>query len=536
DSSLIDVTGFLDHHILNVYPKNVDAFRLSGYMYKPRDGLFVMGPVWDYDRTMGCAEDGRPASWEGWGNDGGDGGTLYFQTNPSNRDMGSWYGLLFQERPPTADIQTPWARAYRARWRELRDGPLRTENILGQIDEWSAELQESAQRNFQRWSAFRPRWGTFQSEVDHLKDWLARRADWIDSEFIETPTFSHPGGLVDRGLQVEIDVSEGLIYYTVNGPDPRSASGLPVAEALLYTDPVTIDANTRIRARLRAGETVWSELVEATYVTDILPLVITEIMYNPIATDDDGGFTVSNFEFIELYNAGDEPIDLAGVRLARTTTLGYTILFDFAASGISQLPASGILLAVNNPEAFAHRYGDAPPVAGEFTGTLSNATMSLVILGPYDEEFLAFTYDDDWVPETDGSGYSLAIRDPHGPLESWDLAESWMASAEVHGSPGVLEGAAGHQLPGDLNQDLRLNITDAAGLLFHLFRGGASLPCATEAANRTLLDASGDGVLDLADAVHVLSYIFLAGEPPSLGVVCVPIAGCPDRCGGSTPR
>ena len=43
----------IDHNIIYCYALNADAFRLSGYMYKPRSGKLTMGPLWDNDRSMG---------------------------------------------------------------------------------------------------------------------------------------------------------------------------------------------------------------------------------------------------------------------------------------------------------------------------------------------------------------------------------------------------------------------------------------------------------------------------------------------------
>ena len=48
----IDVDSWIDHHLLNVLPMNVDMLRLSGYMHKRRSGKLVMGPIWDFDRSM----------------------------------------------------------------------------------------------------------------------------------------------------------------------------------------------------------------------------------------------------------------------------------------------------------------------------------------------------------------------------------------------------------------------------------------------------------------------------------------------------
>ena len=52
----IDVDSFIDHHILVELCKNIDGFRLSTYMYKDRGGKLNMGPVWDYNLSLGNAD------------------------------------------------------------------------------------------------------------------------------------------------------------------------------------------------------------------------------------------------------------------------------------------------------------------------------------------------------------------------------------------------------------------------------------------------------------------------------------------------
>jgi hypothetical protein len=99
------------------------------------------------------------------------------------------------------------------------------------------------------------------------------------------------------------------------------------------------------------------------------------------------------------------------------------------------------------------------------------------------------------------------------------------------------DAVSGRQVPGDCNQDGSLNISDASCLLGHLFLGSpARLPCGSgavsDASNVTLLNHNGDGAVNLSDAVALLSYLFLGGAPPALGVQCVSIRDCPNRCGG----
>ena len=138
--------------------------------------------------------------------------------------------------------------------------------------QWAAVLDEPAQRNFDRWGHVddvSPRFGDYLDDVDHLKNWLTVRARWIDDEFqaidggsTEAPTFSHPGGIVEPGFEVEISSLSGVIFYTLNGPDPRTESGLVAAEAIFYESPILINGGTRIRARARDGG-FWSDLAEA---------------------------------------------------------------------------------------------------------------------------------------------------------------------------------------------------------------------------------------------------------------------------------
>ena len=52
----IDVDSFADHILINELAHNVDAYRLSAYLYKDSDedgGLLSFGPVWDFDRAFG---------------------------------------------------------------------------------------------------------------------------------------------------------------------------------------------------------------------------------------------------------------------------------------------------------------------------------------------------------------------------------------------------------------------------------------------------------------------------------------------------
>ena len=525
DSDLIDVVSFIDHHILNWYMKNTDAFRLSGYFFKSRGGPLEMGGLWDLDRSSGCAIDPRPANPEGYlCEPAWDGGTRYFDYPgpPVGNDggtNGSWYGRLFDNEPPTGG--SPWAHAYRKRWQELRNGPLRTEAILGQLDAWSLVLTEPAQRNSARWSEVPPR-GGHAGEVKILKNWLAERATWIDRQFIDRPELKPPPGGVKSGTRVEIFLESGETFYTLNGPDPLGPDQQPVKEAIAYTGPISITENTRVRARART-EGIWSGLVEGFYLTDVTTLVVSEIQFNPVSLPDDS-FNSSVYQFLEFYNPGSETIDLRGVVLDRPH-------FEFEDGTITSLEPGGYLVVARNLKAFEERYGsEGIPIAGNFFGGLQLNGQNIFVEGAAGETLMDFDYQDNWYASANGEGHSLVIRNPEAPASTWRRRSSWRSSLEIGGSPGREDiRIQDLRLHGDLDGNGQLDITDAIRLLLDLF-GQPAQPCATEEGNLALQDTDGDGALTQNDALRLLKYFFLGEAPPQRGVECTEFPGCARAC------
>ncbi len=499
DNELIDFIGWIDHHIVNFYPKNVDAFRLSGYMFKHRSGRFVMGPPWDYDRSMGgVAIDTRPIDPTGWGNNGGDGGTLYFQSG----GMGGFYGRLFKEQPPLTD--TPFNRAYKARWRELRRGPLSTEHMMEQLDAWAADLDPVSARNSAKWTWQRPEHGgNFLAEIEFLKSWLTQRAVWIDTQFVPLPVLSPKGGNINAGDQVTMTIDSGsTIYYTLDGTDPKGANNQPSANAIAYTGPVTIDRNVRIIARAFDGVT-WSGTVKETYIVEVPRIMITEIMYNAPAPTDiedpEKKFTATKMEFVELKNVGTKSIPLTGVRFTRGLSFQFT-----SGSSIDHLEPGQIAVIVANRDAFTARYGSNGAVIGQYVGSLSDLSQRITLAGSLDETIFDFTYNAAWIPETAGQGYSLVNADPEAPPADLGTAARWRRSAGRLGSPGADDAVAGMQIPGDVTGDGRVGMPDVMVLLLHLLEGGVAVPCGGSGGGQKTLDWDGNGVVALNDAIWAL--------------------------------
>lgn len=155
---ILDVGSFIDHHIINIYFKNPDALRLSGYFHKDRGEKIHAGPVWDFDRTAGSIDSRAqdPLHWDA---------TNFTGDTTDMFDYG-WYGPLFED---------PVFRArYWARMESLLEDELSLDNTLAHIDAMASELDEAGERNTERWGV-----PEFEGEVEALRDWFRARHGWM---------------------------------------------------------------------------------------------------------------------------------------------------------------------------------------------------------------------------------------------------------------------------------------------------------------------------------------------------------------------
>jgi hypothetical protein len=249
---------------------------------------------------------------------------------------------------------------------------------------------------------------------------------------VGAPLFSPHGGIISNALAVAMSATNGILYYTTDGTDPRlPLTGTVAPGALVYVpgSPLVLSDSRRVRARALAG-TSWSALTEAVYLsTNPPPLRVTEIGYHP-GPWTDSAIDPQEFEFIELQNIGSGPLALAGYQFTRGVSFSFPNLI---------LAPGAFVVVVKNAAAFAARYGTNINVAGGYLGQLSDGGEQLTLLGSLGETVQDFTYGGGWYPAADGLGFSLVIRDVNGPLENWDRQFGWRASGQVGGSPGAAD-------------------------------------------------------------------------------------------------
>ena len=177
--AIMNVGSFVDHIILQELSKNVDAYRLSTYIYKDRDSIdnrLTAGPVWDINHGFGNCDYGETWITEGW----------LLEYNPEGGDqMTFWWELLWSDQNFKDQVSD--------RYTELRNTTLSVEHVNTIIDSITAYLGPAIDRNFVRWPLLGtyvwPNYyvfDTYEEEIDYLKSWIAERLVWMDEQILLT--------------------------------------------------------------------------------------------------------------------------------------------------------------------------------------------------------------------------------------------------------------------------------------------------------------------------------------------------------------
>jgi len=237
-SKYINVETFIDHLLLNELSRNVDAYRLSTYMYKTKDsdtklGQLYMGPVWDYNLAFGNADYCDGSDIEGWAYDFND-------VCPDDfYQVHFWWKRLMDD--PIFEEEL------REKWMKLRNGKFSNANVNAWIDGFEEQLSGPQARNFQRWPVLGIYvWpnnfigNTYQEEVDYLRGWLMDRMAWMDQAFgIQLSVESNftadqlkiSPNPAQNMLKVNGDLVKEDMKYEIIGLDGRTLSSGKISRA-----------------------------------------------------------------------------------------------------------------------------------------------------------------------------------------------------------------------------------------------------------------------------------------------------------------
>lgn len=172
-----NIDSFVDFFLLNELAHNADAYRISTYMYKDRNGKLNMGPVWDFNLSMGNDGQEFRRSPETW---------IYQYNQFLPNDL--WLVPFWWDRL----VDDPMFRQkVKERWQEMRATEWSNESLDQLISDLTFTIVDegAVDRNFNKWSILGQEvWGnhfvgeTYDEEVQYLRDWLDQRLAWMDAE------------------------------------------------------------------------------------------------------------------------------------------------------------------------------------------------------------------------------------------------------------------------------------------------------------------------------------------------------------------
>ena len=177
--SIIDMPSFIDFMLINELSANVDAYQLSTFFHKDRNGKLRAGPLWDSNLT--------------YGNDLFDSGY-----DRSKTDVWQFFyenmGAMFWKDLFDNDLY----RCYLSkRWNSLtEDGEVLSQsNIESFIDETRSNIFETIEREKAQWGNV----GNHDDNISSLKEFIKIRSSWMTTEL---GSFSQCANIITPQLKI----------------------------------------------------------------------------------------------------------------------------------------------------------------------------------------------------------------------------------------------------------------------------------------------------------------------------------------------
>jgi hypothetical protein len=171
----IDSESFIDFFLFNELSNNVDGYRISTWLTKDKNEKLKMGPIWDFNLAFGNADYCEGGSANVWA----------YRFNERCTDdtwqVPFWWHRLLEDPAFVVQLQD--------RWIALRSSTFSESSILGKIDSYVSEINESGSidANFSLWQVL----GTYvwpnnfigashDDEIEYLNNWINARLSWLD--------------------------------------------------------------------------------------------------------------------------------------------------------------------------------------------------------------------------------------------------------------------------------------------------------------------------------------------------------------------
>ena len=349
-ASQLDLTSYVDWLIINIFAATAD----NGYTNNLAQLRVGAGPwqwlMWDEDDTF--LDDNLHADLFRFYSSGN--ATEFNAARPPVWYMGYWtetsqlWFNAFRHLMQNAQFRT----LFSARWDQLLDGPLSPAALQSRIDVLAQAQAPELDAHAARWG-WVPNW--YADTVTQLKKFIDDRtplvqaqkaaflADWAEPVRLTAFTATVVGdtvqldwstatesGLAGWVVQRAVGDAAGLAdyasYATASALVAAGGTGVPAAYA--WTDggaPVDQPLHYRLVQMSTTGVRTIEIWTESLIPVVPVPLVINEFMADNdhVAADEAGEYE----DWIELYNAGAETVDLTGYTL--TDDLGAPAKWTF---------------------------------------------------------------------------------------------------------------------------------------------------------------------------------------------------------------
>lgn len=154
----IDVDALVNYLIVYNLTDNEEINHpKSTFMYKPKGGKYMMGPIWDFDWAYGYEDNNVHFASSNT--------PLFWTTNPP----GTEFFTRFLMDPKIKTL-------YKLKWNTFKETNLPL--LLTYIDEYSSLIETSQKNDYKLW-LFRGE--NFRTDVKNLRAWIQNRAKYIDS-------------------------------------------------------------------------------------------------------------------------------------------------------------------------------------------------------------------------------------------------------------------------------------------------------------------------------------------------------------------
>ena len=255
----VDLPELTDYLILNFYGANADWDHSSNWYAARRrtpDGKFQFF-VWDGERTLEGINDNSMDF------DDDECPPRLFHKLSENTEYRIFFAdrvqrLLFNGGPLTAE---PAARRYQALAQVLNDP------LVAECARWGNYRRDIHQYSVGPYEFYKPDI-YYRPEINRLlTQYFPQRPGAIVQLFRARgmyPRLDAPTGESRAGL-LALSSREGTIYYTISGADPRLPGGEVSPDAIRYSQPVSVTAGQRFKARASVESPKvreWSALVD----------------------------------------------------------------------------------------------------------------------------------------------------------------------------------------------------------------------------------------------------------------------------------